>query len=345
MGGIRTTLLAVLATLIVLTAPVAGVSAARQSSPSAASIPFGVPVGVAVGPTGAVYVSDDCRRQVDQLSPDGVVTRIFSEGITSRQDRRGDYQGLALNPQGDLFVASAGVGQIVHFLPTESATPAGGLSLVDGLQSPVGLAVDRLGNLYVAEAQARDVRKIDPQGKTVATWYIGTVRTNRLIEPRGIALDRAGNVYVTDAQTSYIYKLSPSGKLLARWGGIGTAPGRFDEPTGIALDAQGNMYIPDRDNNRVQKLSARGRPLGHWGRFGHGNRQFAGPNGIALDNAGNIYVADTNNRRIEKLGPHGAFLASWPSRPPISLSTARLSPRSVSAAPAGRLRLCPLSGG
>jgi tripartite motif-containing protein 71 len=84
---------------------------------------------------------------------------------------------------------------------------------------PRGLAVDRLGNLYVVEWGRCRVQKLSATGEPLANW-----RSDR--EPRqldqphahGVAVDGLGNVYVAESRSRRVHKLSSAGEPLAEWG-------------------------------------------------------------------------------------------------------------------------------
>ena len=182
---------------------------------------------------------------------------------------------------------------------------------VAGLSYPSSSAVDKQGNIYVADTGNDRIVKLSPQGTPLASWGTEGGGPGQFRTPFGLTLDQKGNIYVVDTKNSRIQKLSPSGKPLAQWGTYGSGPGEFSGPQRIALDREGNMYVTDFNNNRIQKLSPRGRPLAQWGTLGTEPGQFNGPYGIALDKQGNVYVSDYANVRIQKLSPQGRPLAVW----------------------------------
>jgi len=177
--------------------------------------------------------------------------------------------------------------------------------------NPWGLALDRQGNIYVADEENNRIQKLSPAGKPLERWGEQGSGTGQFSFPTGVAVDPQGNIYVADWQNNRIQKLSPSGTPLAHWGDRSFDPDQFQLPRGVALDADGNIYVADTNNNRIQELSPSGLPIHTWGHYGSGPGQFAFPDGVAVDTHGNIYVADTNNNRIQKLSPGGKFLASW----------------------------------
>ena len=90
-------------------------------------------------------------------------------------------------------------------------------------RSPIDVAVDRLGQIYVADLRNHRIQKFDASGKFLTTW--GDL--DELKDPRGITIDPHGQIYVADAGTNQIKKFSPTGELLVQWGGTGSGPGVF----------------------------------------------------------------------------------------------------------------------
>lgn len=167
---------------------------------------------------------------------------------------------------------------------------------------PFGIAVDRLGNVYVADTNSDRIEKLSPKGVTLARWGKKGNATGEFLQLKALAVDRSGTIYVADTGNDRIEKLSPRGRVLAVWGTHGVGPGQFSSPEGIAVDMQGDVYVADSGNNRVQKLSPEGNVLTVWTLVGTaGFLSF--PEGVAVDSHGKVYVADTGNDRIVILNP------------------------------------------
>jgi hypothetical protein len=162
------------------------------------------------------------------------------------------------------------------------------------------VAVDRGGNIYVAETVNNRVQKLDSSGTVVAIFGSQGSGDGQFNSPNGVAVDEYGNLYVADTGNNRIQKLAPSGAFLAAWGSQGSGPGQFISPNSVAVDAGGNLFVADTGNNRIQKLDPSGTFLIAWGSLGSGPGQFSAPRGVALDWAGNPFVADTGNQRDQK---------------------------------------------
>lgn len=203
------------------------------------------------------------------------------------------------------------------------------------LASPVGMALDSSGNLYIADQNNHRIRQV-ALGTGVITTPIGAgtagfkgdgaaASAADLNAPLGVAVDSSGNIYIADTQNNVIRKVAGSnistvaGNYGASFGfgGDGGAPSGaiFNHPSSVALDSSGNLYIADYFNNRIRKVAGNvirtvaGTSSQNFSGDG-GQAIFAamnGPSGIALDSAGNLYIADSTNNRIRKVDTKGVI--------------------------------------
>jgi sugar lactone lactonase YvrE len=186
--------------------------------------------------------------------------------------------------------------------------------------SPSGVAVDRFGNIYVADTGNHLIRRITANGDCgvlAGAGESGTVDGSGALAkfnaPEGLAVDAAGNVYVADTQNHRIRKITPAGEVttLAGFGNSGSftdgaiGGARFNLPAGIAIDDVGNLYVADTGNNRIRKISTAGEVSTLSGPIG-----YSSPKGIAVDRDGKLYVADTGNNRIVELTAAGSETTS-----------------------------------
>jgi sugar lactone lactonase YvrE len=233
-----------------------------------------------------------------------------------------------------LAVASApGFAQSYTFTLFAGAPPPTGSR--DGVGSdarfntPIGVALDSAGNMYVADRSNAIIRKITPAGvvTTIAgtAGAIGTVdgtgSAARFNEPNGIAVDSAGNLFVTDRAEHTIRKITQAG-VVTTFAGLASTPGsvdatgsaaRFRSPYGIAVDGDANLYISDSGNRTIRKISAAGVVSTIAGLSGFGgntdgagsNARFNALSGLTIDGSGNLYVADSGSHLIRKISPAG----------------------------------------
>jgi len=207
---------------------------------------IGSPVAIAVDSNGNVYFTGG----MDLTSDSHCIYRIDRKGVMSR---------------------IAGTGR-------KGYSGDGGPATSAQLSFPSGLAVDSLGNLYIADTLNRRVRKISPDG------VISTVAEPPIL-PKEIAVDTAGNLYIIDI-TKLVRKISTNGEItsVAYSGNYGALadvqPGgtAIFTAEGVAVDGAGNLYVAEGSNYRVQKVS----PAGTISTVaGNGTRGYSGDGGPA----------------------------------------------------------------
>jgi DNA-binding beta-propeller fold protein YncE len=181
------------------------------------------------------------------------------------------------------------------------------------LYGPSDVAVDSLGNVYVADAGNGRIQKFYSNGTFLAKWGSFGEEDGQFNSLSDIAFDSSGNVYVADAGYDRIQKFYSNGTFLAKWGSRGEEDGQFDFPSGLAVDSLGFVYIADANNERIQKFYSNGTFLAKWGSYGEEDGQLYGPSDVAVDSSDNVYVADSFNNRIQKFYSNGTFSAKWGS--------------------------------
>lgn len=173
---------------------------------------------------------------------------------------------------------------------------------------PYGLAADKSGNLFVADAGNNRIQEFSSTGALRAYWGSGGVGAGQFNWPQGIAVDAQGNVYVTDVLNHRIEKFSASGTYLTQWGQHGRADGYFDSPTGVAVDPSGYVYTAescqDSCNLRIQRFTSTGAFVSKW-------PGQSAPWDLATDRAGNVFVVDDNS--VVKYSIYGTKLGQWGS--------------------------------
>lgn len=255
---------------------------------------IGSPLGVATDSAGNVFFTSlNC---VFKLDPNGTVTRVAG---SSRPGYSGDG-GPAFNAE--LSTQSEGV--------TEVEYSASG-----------GLAIDRAGNIYIADSGNHRVRKVSPDGIIATVAGNGTAGYSgdggpatgaQLHTAVAVAVDTEGNLYIAEDRNHRIRKVS-SGGIITTVAGNGTfgfsgdggpaTSARIGVPLGVAVDREGNVYIAatddffvDNDTGHIRKVS----PAGIITTVG--GSVYGGPGFVTVDSAGNLYFYE---RGIRKVSPDG----------------------------------------
>jgi predicted membrane-bound mannosyltransferase/DNA-binding beta-propeller fold protein YncE len=185
------------------------------------------------------------------------------------------------------------------------------------MNTPLGLALDASGNVYVVDSGNSRIQKFDPRGRPLGAVGVPGAGPGQFNQPSDIAVDAAGNIYVADTWNHRIQKFTPDLAPALAWGQptrdlINPGPDQFWAPRGIAIDQQGNVLVADTGTHRIRRYNPNG---GHLGDFGHRGRDpgdFDEPTGIAVGPDGSIYVAERLGARIQKFDPAGKFVAAWP---------------------------------
>ena len=240
--------------------------------------------------------------------------------------RAGDHGHRGQQHQGlrrhDLLAGHA----VAHFrqpgIVTTLAGSAGQTGSSDGTGTaarfdyPEGVAVDSAGNVYVADRDNDEIRKITASG--VVTTLAGSAGLSgssdgtgsaaRFDWPWGVAVDSAGNVYVADKFNDEIREITPAGVVTTLAGSAGQqgssdgtgSAARFYRPEGVAVDSAGNVYVGDYFNDEIREITPAGvvtTLAGSAGQTGSSDgtgtaARFYLPEGVAVDSVGNVYVAD-----------------------------------------------------
>ena len=199
------------------------------------------------------------------------------------------------------------------------------------LHTPTSVAVDAVGNVFIADRDNNVIRKIDRGTGNVSvvagtgtagfTDGGGVATQAELNQPIGVAVDAAGNLYIADELNNIIRKVDLATGTITTVAGnqIGGYSGddgpateaELNRPNGIAIDAAGDLFIADYASNVVRKVNgATGiiTTIAGNGTQGYNGddipateAELNGPNDVAVDAAGNVYLADFSNNRIREV--------------------------------------------
>lgn len=212
-------------------------------------------------------------------------------------------RGMAVAPDGDLYVADLGNSRIAVYGPDGDYKFAfgtkgpGGAERPGQFNEPSSVAVGPDGSVYVADAWNHRVQKFSPKGRPEAQFGGGRYS---FYSPRTVAVDPAGNLYVGDTGNSAVKVIDPSGRLIKTLGGIGRgAGGDSQEVFGVAVNAKGEIFVADHGNHRIHKFAPL--PDGSWIK----DRKVPGwdesdpfwPQ-LAVDRDGMVYAGDSGAGKV-----------------------------------------------
>jgi uncharacterized protein (TIGR03437 family) len=329
-----------------------------------------VPGAVAVDAAGNLFIADQYNGRIREVTNGTINTVAGSGGAVGGQFPSGGNSSgdggtatsarfiplsIAVDGAGNIYIGDGGGngfgterirkvanGAIASVAgsgkPTTFFSGDGGLATAAKLRTPSGVAVDKAGNVYIADTSNQRIRKVSNgvittiagNGFAGFTGDGGPALNAEFNQPMGLAVDTAGNVYVADSSNNRIREISGgiittvagSGSTgFSGDGGQATSAGLYN-PLGVAVDAAGNIFIADSYNNRVREVSkgiittvagngvlAPGNGIpggrGYGGFSGDGaaatDAQMSTPNSVTVDAAGNIYISDYDNYRVRKV--------------------------------------------
>jgi len=308
------------------------------------------PYRVIFDPSGGIVLSDTRNERIRKIGTDGNIntiigtgTRGFSgDGTSNPLTSRISFPvGLAFNPSGNLIFADSLNSRLRSLSPASAVQSIagtsftgfggeGGPALAALLNSPRGIAIDRGGNIYVADTSNHRVRRINPGGLITTVAGTGTAGFSgdggpgnqaRLSSPDDVAISPDGDIYIADASNYRIRKISANGTI-STFAGNGTlrrtgdnvpaTAASLQRPVALAFDAAGTLFIAEANGDSVVCVTKQGV---FYRIAGNGDTGFGGdggsameaalnnPNGIAIDSRGNILIADTDNSRLRQLTP------------------------------------------
>lgn len=255
------------------------------------------PEGVGVDPAGNVYIADTLNHRLRKVTVStGKITTIAGtgssfgtpvDGILATRSTLSRPSSVAVDTEGNIYIADSANHRIrkvsgsTGIISTVAGTGVRGYNQ-DGiaattatLSSPLAVAVDAAGNIYIADSFNNRLRKV-----TLSTGIIETIAgtgttgfnadkilatTSRLYNPKGVAIDRLGNVFIADSENYRIRKVIVSTGIITTIAGTGIAgftgdgvnatSARLNYVTGIAVDATDNFYIADTSNHRIRSMT------------------------------------------------------------------------------------------
>jgi sugar lactone lactonase YvrE len=253
------------------------------------SVSLGYASAVAIDSQDQLHLltSRDDILEVWRIDANGFMHFVVSLGPSNVVVTLGGFNlavgGLAISKQGVLFIADRAGNRVMRYDGNLSTYAGTGDRLGDGgaaasaqLSWPIGLALDKSENLYIADTGNHRIRKVDHVKGTITTVAGGAGEFEgssgdegpaiqaRLSFPFDVAVAPDGTFVFTDTGNHRLRAVTPDGKIHAlagtgRWGfsgdGAPALQAEFDGPEGLVLDSKGNLFIADTENQRIRVIS------------------------------------------------------------------------------------------
>ena len=334
---------------------VAGGPPANNIAPTAPTASLGGPQSIVRDPSGNFFVVTD-DGVIYKVTPGTVAPSVMTiyagnntagfsaNGTAAASTLTNEPFGAAVDANGNLYYSDSqncvvreivgGVVQTVAGNGNCNFSGDGGPATNATLNFPQGIALDGLGNLFIADAGNFVVRRV-VLSTGIITTYAGTPGTQGfptsgvaatstpLSFPGGVAADANGNLFIADENGNVICRVDASSKILTIVAGTGAFDYSGDggpatlatmaAPDGVAVDSAGNIYISDAENAVIREVFSPSSPnageittiVGNhtFGFSGDGGQalsaELTNPAGLFVDSTtGNVWIADFWANRI-----------------------------------------------
>ncbi len=257
----------------------------------AVSASLNYPTAVYVDHFDRLYIADTYNHRIRVVDNSGIITTVAGNGI---QGYSGDSElaiyatlsnplGITVDASGRIYIADYGNHRIrmigyYGIITTVAGSGVsgfsgdGGSAVLASLNGPIGMAIDSMSNLIIADYNNHRIRKVDLNGviTTIAgngmAGFAGDSGPATLAElngPCGLFLDSLGNIVFSDQNNNRVRKVDAGGVITtlagngaAGYSGDGSVAisASINHPTGVVVDSNGSIYVADLYNNRIRKV-------------------------------------------------------------------------------------------
>jgi sugar lactone lactonase YvrE len=361
------------ATAIISTVAGTGVNGFGGDGGPAVTSQMAVPLSVSLDGAKNLYIADFGNGRVRRIaSSTAIITTAaggatnLNEGIDATDAELGFTpnpagspfpNGLAIDPAGNLIIddtdsnrawrVNGGTGIISLAAGNRVGAFGFGGDGEDALRAkfalPGDVAVDRSGNLFIADTQNERIRRVDAETREIVTVAGngtagfsgdgGPATLATLISPSGVSVDRWGNLFIADMFNQRVRRVDAVTGFIATVAGNGTSgfggdggpavSAQLNLPSGAVADADGNLFIADAGNNRIREVVAAtgvirtvagaGDPRAclFGGDGGPAtSAELCNPARVVVDAWGNLFIADQGNNRVRRVDNRTGYIAT-----------------------------------
>ncbi|MCK5507658.1 MAG: SH3 domain-containing protein [Desulfobacterales bacterium] len=244
--------------------------------------------------------------------------------ITCLQIINEDYEGLKLSYPGnvlvdsvkkEIYVVDSGNNRILIY--TNDFYPLSSINKTYGINSPVGIAIDSEGYLFIAQSQGKGNKKgrisvLNPSLGWKKDIYFKGFEGADNFAPNDIAISSMGHIYVTGNSYRGVVVMNKEGifsHVLTPVDSFGKSSEEKATIRDVEIDNQGNIYLLSEDMGRIYVYDSQERYLFKFGQKGGSSGKLSRPRGIAVDGGRKrIYVIDYMRHTANAYSDDGQFL-------------------------------------